>query len=226
MEDAVDTITPRTTADLVFDQLHDEILTLRLLPGARISEADVANRLGVSRQPVRDAFNRLGNLKLLKIRPQKATEVCGFSWPQIENTRFIRLAVELEVSKRACEVWDTQCTRALDENLTRQRVAIDAGQITEFHNLDYEFHHLICSLSGHPLAFETIKQCKQHVDRLCVLSLARSEEVSAVLSDHEEIADALSNRTAGDVEALFRRHLGRLDQAINDIYETHSEYFD
>lgn len=216
----------RTTTDLVFDRLHEEILTLELLPGTRISEAEVASRLGVSRQPVRDAFNRLGNLNLLKIRPQRATEVCGFSWAQIENTRFIRLAVELEVVRHARNLWDRASAEALEANLAEQRAAIDAGLITRFHDLDYDFHKLICTLGGHALAFETVKQCKQRVDRLCLLSLARSEEVSAVLTDHEEIAQAFKTGSRKEVEDLFRRHLSRLDEAIKDIHEKHAEYFE
>ena len=69
----------RTSVDDIFDYLYDEISGLRLRPGDRISEADIAARFGVSRQPVRDAFNRLANLDLLLIRPQRATEVKRFS---------------------------------------------------------------------------------------------------------------------------------------------------
>lgn len=219
-------LTQRTAADVVFDQLHDEILTLKLLPGSRISEADVANRLGVSRQPVRDAFNRLGNLNLLKIRPQRATEVRGFSWQQIENKRFIRLAVELEVSRRAAANWNDQSAAMLEANLTQQRDALARDQIAQFHNLDYEFHQLICTISGLPLAFETIKSCKQQVDRLCVLSLALSNEMSALLEDHEEIAHGLANLSPQDVETSVRRHLGRLDASIKEIREKHPKYFE
>ena len=226
MLETVEPLIPRTTADMVFERLHEDILTLKLLPGPRISEADVASRLGVSRQPVRDAFNRLGNLNLLKIRPQRATEVCGFSWTQIENARFIRMAVELEVARTACLKWDTKSANALESNLAEQRTAIEMGLITQFHNLDYDFHQLICTVAGHPLAFETVKRCKQQVDRLCVLSLARSEEVSAVLVDHEEIAQAFETGIVANVESIFRRHLGRLDDAIKDIHDKHAEFFE
>jgi DNA-binding GntR family transcriptional regulator len=79
----------RSTADVVFDRLHEEIATLSILPGTKISEADIARRFGVSRQPARDAFRRLHNLDLLEIRPQRATVVRRFSLAEIENTRFV-----------------------------------------------------------------------------------------------------------------------------------------
>ena len=64
--ETVDLDAPRPTAtDLIFDSLYDRILTLDLPPGARMSEAEVARALGVSRQPVRDAFWRLSKLGFL-----------------------------------------------------------------------------------------------------------------------------------------------------------------
>lgn len=226
MLDYQEGLTSRTTTDVVFDQLHGEIVSLTLLPGTKISEVETANRLGVSRQPVRDAFNRLGNLGLLSVRPQRATLVRGFSKSKISNVRFIRLAIELEVIRDACAVWNDAYAETLEKNLNEQRLAIQNADIPEFHSLDYKFHQLICVSSGHSLAFETILNCKKHVDRLCVLSLARSEEVSAVLVGHEEIADALRRRSVDNACALIRTHLSRLDEAIIEIQENHSEYFE
>jgi len=222
----VEPVPPRTTTDIVFDKLYKEILTLDLLPGSRISEAEVASRLGVSRQPVRDAFNRLGNLDLVQIRPQRATEVCRFSMPAIENARFVRLAVELEVVERACAIWDTNREKVLEGNLCLQQDAIDALQIKRFHELDYEFHRLICELSGMPLAFETIEPGKRRFDRLCLLSLGRVEEVTAVLDDHRAIARTLAEGSVHRARQTIRRHLRRLDATIREIHKTHSEYFE
>ena len=64
----------RTSVDDIFDVLRKEILSLALRPGDKLSETDVAARFGVSRQPVRGAFNRLANQDLLVIRPKRATE--------------------------------------------------------------------------------------------------------------------------------------------------------
>lgn len=226
MRDMQDAGARRTTVDMVFDQLHEEIQSLTLLPGSKISESDVAKRLGVSRQPVRDAFNRLENLDLLSIRPQRATTVCKFSLERIGNARFIRMAVELETLRMAVAVWDAERADLLRENLDEQRAALGEGDINRFHSLDYRFHQMICDLCGYPLAFETILRCKQSVDRLCVLSLAREQEASAVLTDHEEIAKALEEGSEETLERIIRRHLGRLDGPIQDIHTEHSEYFE
>ena len=193
MQEIADVFERRTTTDIVFDRLREEIASLKLLPGTKLSEVAVARRFGVSRQPVRDAFNRLCNLDLLLTRPQKATEVRGFSLQRIAHARFVRLAIELEVVRRACQVWNDSSAEALARNLDRQRQAIDAGDTEQFHTLDYRFHRLICECSGWPMAFETINECKQKVDRLCMLSFDRKNELTDLLKEHEELADALRN---------------------------------
>ena len=226
MQQIVDFPERRTTADAVFEQLRDEIVSLRLLPGTKLSEVEVARRFGVSRQPVRDAFSRLGTMDMLLIRPQKATEVRGFSMERIAHARFIRLAVELEVVCRASALWERSHAETLERNLEQQRQAVDAGELESFHALDYQFHRLVCELSGNLMAFKTIADMKQQVDRLCVLSLGRQNELTILLEDHVELAGALEDRSETKAKAIVRRHLSRLDDTITDIHRSHAEYFE
>ncbi len=226
MQASIGTIERRTTADEVFDRLHQEIVSLELLPGTKLSEAEVARRFGVSRQPVRDAFGRLESLDLLLVRPQKATEIRAFSMERIANARLIRLAVELEVVRRACAVWDAERTKKLQQNLDWQSRTLDAGKLDEFNALDYHFHKLICELGGYPLAAETIKESKQKIDRLCMLSLGNHGEANAVLAEHRKLAEALSKNAVKEAVDMARVHLSRLDNTIDEIHRSHAEYFE
>ena len=226
MQEIADVFERRTTTDVVCDQLHEDIVSLKLLPGTKLSEVEVARRFGVSRQPVRDAFNRLGHLDLLLIRPQKATEVRGFSMERIGHARFVRLAVELEVIRHACSIWNDALAEILERNLEQQQQSIDRGDTETFHALDYQFHKLICELGGCPLAFETIDECKRKVDRLCMLSLGKENESAILLEDHRLLAAALGNGTVEDATIIARKHLNRLDDTIADIHRTHAEYFE
>ncbi|MDU9006795.1 GntR family transcriptional regulator [Sedimentitalea todarodis] len=216
----------RTTTDLVFDRLYKDILSLTLLPGTKLSEAEIARRFGVSRQPVRDAFNKLKSQDLLLIRPQKATEVRGFSMERIAHVRFVRLAVEMEVVRCACANWQPDHSEILAENLADQKKASELAQPDIFHRLDYDFHKRICELGGHRMAFETIQDCKQKTDRLCVLSLGRQSEIATLYQDHRDLAQALDARDADKAADVVRRHLGRLDDTITEIHLKHSEYFE
>ena len=138
----------QTTADEVFHKLQSDITSLRLTPGSKLSEVEVAKLYDVSRQPVREAFVRLGDLNLLHIRPQKATLVKKISVSELQNSRFIRAAVEVEVVRKACQLATQESFDLIDHNLSQQAKAVETEDAKLLHNLDYEFHQLICAAAN------------------------------------------------------------------------------
>lgn len=216
----------RTSADIVFDYLYEQIVTLGLLPGTKISEAEIASKFGVSRQPVRDAFSRLGNHDLLLVRPQKATVVKKFSIRTIEAARFGRLAVELEVLHKAVQVWDGSFMPAFKRNLDLQQKALDHKDADGFHQQDYAFHKLLCDAADCAFAFEIIAANKAQVDRLCVLSLMASDSMTELVDDHIQIVDQLDKRDDIGLNATIRKHLSRLDGTIEDVHRKHASFFE
>ena len=179
----------RPSVDAIFEHLRDEILSLRLRPGDKISEAEIGARFGVSRQPVRDAFSRLENLDLLLIRPQKATEVKRFSLKAIEKSRFVRASVEAEVLRRAAANCDEIGAAQLDACLIQQRAIVRNEQFHKFDALDYAFHETLCNIAGVDFAFEVISSEKAKVDRLCMLGLSKEMRMPQLLQDHEVVVD-------------------------------------
>ena len=216
----------RTTVDEVFDHLHADIVTLKLEPGTRLSEVEIAGQLNVSRQPVREAFIRLSNKRLLEIRPQKATLVRKISRSHILNSRFVRTSVEIEVIRRACASEAGIDTVSFDENLNRQKHSVEAVSVEDFHDLDYQFHHLICRAGDAEFAFETISSAKAHVDRLCVIQLSSQAALWEVYEDHVEIYHLLRKRDEADAIRLIRHHLARLDKTLDAARQSHGDYFE
>ncbi|MEM8732389.1 MAG: GntR family transcriptional regulator [Pseudomonadota bacterium] len=216
----------RTSVDDIFDHLHDQILTLKLRPGDRISEADIAAQFGVSRQPVRDAFSRLANLGLLLIRPQRATEVRRFSLREIEKARFVRAAVEQEVLRRACALCDAQGAAQLDAALILQDAARAAGDVDVFGRLDYEFHKVLCKIAHAEYAFDVILEEKAKVDRLCMLGLEKEQRMPELIRDHRAISDAVKAHDAETAVKAGMIHLSRLDETIAQISATNASYFE
>ena len=216
----------RTSVDEVFDYLRDEIRSLSLRPGDKISEAEVAARFGVSRQPVRDAFSRLASLDLLLIRPQRATEVKRFSTREIVKSRFVRAAVEKEVLRRAAEHCDTQGAAQLDDLLAAQESVIKEKDVAAFGALDYEFHNTLCIIAKADFAFDVIMNEKSKVDRLCMLSLSKENRMPQLVEDHKAIADAVKTNKAERAVVAGMVHLSRLDETIAQISATNSSYFE
>ena len=225
MQDMTSMLERQTSADMVFERLHQEIVSLELLPGTKLSEVEVARRFDVSRQPVREAFSRLNNLDLVRVRPKKATVVRGISLERIAQARFIRMAVELETVRQACNVWDSEKADALQLNLDQQRIALESAP-ENFHDLDSQFHTLICELAACPRAIDVISECRLKIDHLCSLSLARKSEAATLFQDHMELAKALKSKRHEHAIEIARLHLSRLDNIIEQIHQSHPEYFE
>ena len=223
---ALGTLERTTSSDVVFDELFGQITRLELLPGTKISEADVAKSFGFSRQPVREAFTRLANLNLLLVRPQRATVVRPFSRQLIANARFVRSAVELEVIRAAASDRDKSVDAALKANLREQATAISSEDVSLFHDLDYQFHKLLCASAKQAFAFEIIAENKAQVDRLCMLALTSKEAMDVLYQDHQSLLQALFSGDAKTADEVLRTHLDRLTPTIQAIYTTHNAYFD
>ncbi len=216
----------RTTSDDIFDEIYSQICKMKILPGAKLSEVEIAKKFDVSRQPVREAFIRLGNLGLLTIRPQRATKVSKISLAEVANARFIRLSIELEIFDRALENFKAEHENIIKLNLDKQRSALKSDNFIEFKKLDTEFHKIFYKIAGMPQVFNSITEQKVKVDRLCLLSLTNKIECEEVFEDHEKI---LTHIVSKDREALIKRvrsHLSRLDTTLEKISLSHAHYFD
>lgn len=214
----------RTSVDVVFDHLYQEIADMRLRPGDKISEADIAAQFSVSRQPVRDAFSRLANIDLLLIRPQRATEVKCFSRREVTKARFVRAAIETEVLRRAAANCDAAGAAQLAAALEAQTQCVrEGGQ--GFVELDYAFHQELCRIAQAEFAFDVILAEKAKVDRLCTLSLSQSDRLPELVEDHRAIAAAVAAHDEAAAVAAGVRHLSRLDDTIKQISATNANYF-
>ncbi|MCG3268307.1 GntR family transcriptional regulator [Yoonia sp. I 8.24] len=216
------TLTPAATAtDQVFHALYSKIVTLELAPGAKVSEAEIARSLGVSRQPVRDAFYRLSELGFMLIRPQRATTVTYISPQALFDARFIRCALEVECLRTAIDRVTDDDIAKLNALVAAQDEALQTNDKIEFHRLDDSFHELICDIAGHPKAWVIIHDQKVHLDRLRYLSLTIGAQ--SALDDHVEIMDCIRNRDADRAEKELRKHLARILKVLAQVRDTHPE---
>jgi DNA-binding GntR family transcriptional regulator len=214
-----------SVTDIVYGQLYDSIVGLAMPPGTKLSEADVASQLGVSRQPVRDAFYRLSQQGFLLIRPQRATVVSKISTAAVLKARFIRTALELETTCTAMKQATPDDFRALEDNLEKQRNAIDTENRDAFHEHDDAFHAQICAIAGHPEVWTLIKDNKAHMDRARYLALDRKSSLTA-FDEHVAILAAMKANQKQSVIDLMRSHLNRIADTIQTIRAEHTEFFE
>lgn len=214
-----------TVADQVFDVLQARILRLELAPKTRISEAEVARQMGVSRQPVREAFKRLARLGFLTIRPQSSTTVSLISEESILRARFIRTALEVHTCRHACSVITEQGLAALAALMEGQKAAVEAGDRHRFHTLDDNFHREICIQAGVGYVWDLIHESKGHMDRIRMLSLNTASQKVA-LDEHIVLFDALSARDADAAAAAITKHLDRIELLIREVKAQDHSWFE
>ncbi len=216
-------VTRASVTDLVFEALHAQVLSLALPPGTKLSESDVAKQLGVSRQPVRDAFYRLSKLGFLLIQPQKATLVSKIHINDVRKARFIRTAIEVEVMRLAADRFGLEDFAALQPILDAQRTAVAAGDRAGFHRLDDLFHQVMCERAGLDFVWDIIRENKAHTDRVRFLSLASGSQ--RAFDDHLAIVAALKAGSAEDAVQAMRAHLGTIEDIIQQLREANHSWF-
>ncbi len=213
-----------TMSELVFDELYRRVVDLSVPPGTKLSEIEVARQMGVSRQPVRDAFYRLSQLGFLMIRPQRATTVARISEQAVLQARFIRTALEMETVRTAARMLNESDLADLQDLIAQQQAAVAADDRLLFHALDDQFHRRICEGAGLDFAWGLIRENKGHMDRVRYLSLSFGAQ--AALDDHVAILDALRQQDENAAADIMRVHLSRITTILDRIREDHPDIFE
>ncbi|SEN48265.1 transcriptional regulator, GntR family [Pseudorhodobacter antarcticus] len=216
--------TQPSVADQVFDLLQHRILTLDLPPGTKLSEGEVAGQMGVSRQPVREAFKRLAAQGFLLIRPQRSTTVSLISEAAVLRARFIRTALETHTFRLACTTLTSADIAALRALIDAQKTAITAQDRALFHALDDQFHREVCIRSGVGYAWDLIHDSKAHMDRIRMLSL-NSQSQQHALREHIAILDAIEQGNPDAAARAMDSHLSRITTLIAEVKAVNHGWF-
>lgn len=216
---------PATVSQRVFALIRQAIVQLQLKPGDPLSEAEMARQLGVSRQPVREAFIKLAEVGLVEIRPQRGTSVVMISRRDVENARFIREAIEVAVVRKACTDATEQHRLRLQYILDQQRHANKAGDLAEFLRLDEAFHYTIALAADCERAWKLLENLKAQMDRVRYLSLDDATPVETLITQHERIAEAIAHSNADAAEEAIKAHLREILTSLPMLAEEHAELF-
>ena len=163
---------------------------MTLLPGQRISEAEIANSLEISRQPVREAFIKLSDDGLLEVRPQRGTFVRRISLQAVKDARFVREAIEADIVRLVAESRMPRLSPTCATQLSEQ-AAVGANETSSFMRLDERFHETLAKAAGKPFAWSVIRDIKFQMDRVRYLS-AQQFPLGKLLDQHTEIVDAIA----------------------------------
>ena len=118
---------------LIFEELKKEITTLKVIPGGRISEADICERFSVTRPPVRTAFQRLQDIGLLETVPYKGARATLISLSSVHQMIFLRTAVESQIIRDFMSTDPTPFEiEELEHNLRIQKLHINEKEVDDY----------------------------------------------------------------------------------------------
>ncbi len=191
----------------VFETIRRDIVSGTLAPNSQLSEAELSERLDVSRTPVREALIKLAEDGLVKIVSHVGTFVAPISIESVREAQFIREHVECALVSDACERMDPPALDRLRRNIARQGEAAATGDWVTFLAVDEIFHETLASVAGHPGAWRIIQQSKIHLDRVRLMSFQLPSHMGQVIAQHVMIVDSLERRDEGSARAALRLHL-------------------
>jgi GntR family transcriptional regulator, rspAB operon transcriptional repressor len=212
--------------DQVYVALREAIVSAELEPGRRLSENELADRLGVSRTPVREALVRLRDERLVAIVPQLGTFVTLISPDAVADAAFVREALECSAIRLATEKASARDLEELQANLAAQDRAEATGDIDAFDHLDEALHRTLCELSGRDIAWSLSRRANGHLDRVRRLSLPEPGYLGEMVAEHRAVVAAVADKDPDQAEGALRHHLRMVTSSLPSIRAAHPDYFE
>lgn len=217
---------PGSARSTAYRYMREKIILLSLKPGEALSDKLIAEELGMSRTPVREAILLLSLAHMVILRPQIGTFVAPIDPQRAAAEQFSRLALEKEILHRVCGRLDASAAARYRENLrayARAAASSDPDRVAELLRLDNAFHGIAFEAAGYTLNYELLLGSLHHIERLRALSLLL-EDGGRLAEDHTKIAEAL---LAGDERAAFAQlegHLRRYRDSLEHVRQQYPAY--
>jgi GntR family transcriptional regulator, rspAB operon transcriptional repressor len=204
----------KSLTDKAYDHVRGSILRGDLPVGTVIAEARLADELGISKTPMRQALQLLRTEGLLETGPRRQLVVRGFSEGHRNEVLQIREALEQIAVRTACRVMTLEQVDQLHLILLRQRRAVEAHDEEGFLVLDEEFHVLIARSANLPIVAQLLEQMRGFAR---LMRLGRSqppEHLQDILAEHTRIVTALERRDEEKALQALDDHLHHWDYLL------------
>jgi DNA-binding GntR family transcriptional regulator len=217
--------------DAIYEELKNEIVKLKIKPGAVLSEIDIAKRFGVSRTPIRDVFKKLEADGLLEIVSQKGTYVKKINIDEVNEMMYIREKVELAVLKEVMEVANIGQINLLNLFLVEQKDIIentpDELRAEKFLENDNKFHEYIFRIAGKEGVWRLLYQFRPAFNRFRVVTnLRKTDDLIELYENHAAILECLKNKDYERINDVISNHAYHGLNGIDAVFDKHRDYFE
>jgi DNA-binding GntR family transcriptional regulator len=204
----------RSLNDKAYEHLRQAILGGDLPVGTIIAETKVAEDLGISKTPVRQALQLLRTEGLLEVGPWRQLVVRGFSAAHRNEVLRVREALEEIAVETACRVISVDDIDMLRLLLLRQGRAADAYDENAFLVLDEEFHVLIAKSANLPIVARLLEQMRGFARIMRLGKTQPPEHLQDILVEHTRIVDTIEKRDVVAAQAALHEHLHHWDYLL------------
>lgn len=206
--------------DVVFNTLRQAILRGELSPGERLLEIHLANKLGVSRTPIREAIRKLELEGLVIMIPRKGAVVAEITEKSLRDVLEVRRALEALAVRLACEKIQPEEIEELKESAKEFEKALKTKEVTVFAEADVRFHDIIYRTTDNQRLIQLLYNLREQMYRYRVEYLKREESHPVLLAEHQYIIEMIEKRDAESAEEAICAHIDNQVTAVADTIRT------
>jgi len=204
----------KSIREKVYDYLREGVLNGKIKAGDRLVESDLADRIGTSRTPVREALHTLEREGLVESQQRVGYVVRPISELEVSELCEIRLALEALALRWALSKDPVGLANAMRENLSRCEQRIAEGDLKAFIELDAQFHELISGIADSSRLMEMTNSIRRYMLRYRIQSIYTEDNVHRAIAGHQAVLKAIEE---GDKRAAQRALRAHIKQSKKDI---------
>ena len=206
--------------DVAFQTLRKGILHGELKPGERLMEIQLANRLGVSRTPVREAIRMLELEGLVINTPHRGAQVASITEKDLQDVLEVRKGLEEMSIRLACErITDQQLQDLYEASRRFEKQAESDEDIMKLAAADEAFHAIIYKASGNQRLEQLINNLLDQMFRYRIEYLKDEANRQSLITEHDELWNSLKNRDYNRSRKFMRQHIERQMESIMQMIQ-------
>ena len=207
----------RPLREIVYEELKMQILTGKITPGTRMMEVDLAESMGVSRTPIREAIRKLEKEGLVTIEPRKGAYASQISVKDMVDILEVRQDMEGLAAYLASYRMKPHQMKRLEEISEAYDKSVRDGNLADMIEYDSQFHNLIVESCNNNILTMMINQLQELVLRFRYIYYDNYKRAEKMPGEHKSIMDAIREGRANEARAAADAHIERLkDGVIND----------
>lgn len=204
--------------DVVFNTLRRAILRGELKPGERLMEIQLANKLGVSRTPIREAIRKLELEGLVLMIPRKGAEVAEITEKNLRDVLEVRCALEELAVQLACDRIDKSGVKELRAAAGRFRDMLGSDDITQIAEADEAFHDVIFKATDNGRLIQLLNNLREQMYRYRIEYLKKKECYPQLLEEHETIIEAIEAHDKDKATLITGQHINnQVDTVVGTL---------